>query len=345
MNHQDVVSVLWISPSEFISSCEFVWERVDRGTAPIHQMGAMFCFPSSPYRAGKSMFGKGYQRIFTYSVESFRNGPENHLTPSETQFQFLRHVLRPLPVNFFRFIELDEIPVDFSPLLYSFLTTTMASQEGRPIDLRGNVLELRLHSSLNKEQLGVICGQCTHPSVRISFSKFHDSLSADALNEVLHTCQGIRHINFPDKLLEFQGSLFVQALRLISLTLRIPNFRSVSQDVLECICSHKSLETLDVNLSQGDVAKATSVLRHVLNDRPRRLEELFIRFRAFTCGQVRHAPDFFARQADERILNMPLPPLLSLVSVSSAEEDHDTPLGCFHHTDDNDELVSPKRGS
>jgi hypothetical protein len=342
MNHREIVNVLWISPNEFISSREFVWERADRAIAPMHQMGVMFCFPSSPYRGRKSMFGKGYQRIFTYSVDAFREDPENHLTPSETQFRFLRHMLRPLPVNFFHSIELDKVPVDFPPRLYSDLLSTLASPGGRPIDLGGKVLlELRLHSSLNREQLDVLCAQCTHPSVRLSFSKFHDDLSADSLNEVLHTCQGIRHIDFPDKLLEFQGSLFVQALRLTSLTLQVPNFRSVSQIVLERICSHKSLETLSVNFSQADVVIATSVLRHVLNGCPRRLQELFIRFRAFTWGQIRHAPDYFARQADERILNMPLPPLLSLVSVSSAEEDHDTPIAHMRNTRHWDVFITP----
>jgi hypothetical protein len=341
MNHPYVISVLWISPSEFISSCEFVWERADREKAPMRQIGAMFCFPSSPFGARKSVDGNSYQRIFTYSVDSFRNGPENHLAPSATQFQFIRHLLRPLPVNFFRFIELDKVPDDFSPRLYSALLTSVTSQERRPIGLSSHVLELRLSSSLNREQLGVICDLFSHLCLRLSFSKFHDDLSADALNEVLHTCQGIRHIDFPDKLLEFQGPLFVQALRLTSLTLKVPSFRSVSQDVLERICSHKSLEKLRVNLSQRDVNIATSVLRHVLNGRPKRLQELFIRFRTYTCAQVRHAPDDFARKAHERMLNMPLPPLLSLVSVSSAEDGRDTPIAHMRNTRHWDVFITP----
>jgi hypothetical protein len=298
-----------------VSSCEFVWERADRETAPMRQIGALFCFPRSPFGARKSDDGNSYQRIYTYSLDSFRNGPENHLTPSATQFQFLRHMLRPLPVNFFRFIELNKIPDDFSPHLYSALLTSVTSQERRPTGVSGHVLELRLHSSLNREQLGVIRDQFSHLCLRLSFSKFHEDLDADALNEVLRSSQGIRHFDFPVRLLDFQGSLFVQALRLISLTLKVPNNESVSQVVLESICSHKSLQSLHVNISQESIL-GYSILRQIICSQPPQLQELSVRFRA-SLGQLRHALDRLTEGAVESGCLVTLHPPCSVSSVSA----------------------------
>jgi hypothetical protein len=346
MQHPEILNVLWISLTEFISPCSLRLEGADvRNSAQLCEMAVCFHCPNLQWGSPKSMGDSSYQTIYTYSLNAFHEDAAAHL-PSDTHFQFLRRLVRRLPVNYFCSVGLKQVNNAFTPRMYEGFLSAVASPSYRPFDsaLSEKLVQVGLEGPINREQLEVVCAFRFHPCVRLCFQDFHQDVTPAVLHNVLATCRHVRHIVVPTCLMGFESPLFVSHIPVRSVQLFFGDEHSAwPQAVHDGIGSHCFLETLFVSLDPCHAKIAAGVLAQVLKGNPPSLRAVSIRFRAF--GDDNDILPLFNLAASKRdwMPQSPAVPSLSFVSVFCASDQYRTRhrIAYMKNTRNWDMLITP----
>jgi hypothetical protein len=242
--------VLWLSPTEFISSLDII--RTDGERTKMWHYSLRFV-PS-----GTASDRLWPRRMHAYSTSLFTTDCWDDIPAPSIHLHFLQQIIAPLPVNFWAEIELDEGKTYFSPQLCTlFLSTipktsvlssafTTAEATWTSDANRSTVYSkptLWLIMKIDKDKMEAIASHELNPHVRLAFGKFRvpppapvrginilpwekidkDTLPMHLLNELLLESKHIRHFCIPLDLVAFESDDSV------SFAMN-PNFESLSMD-------------------------------------------------------------------------------------------------------------------
>jgi hypothetical protein len=244
------VEVLWLSPTEFISSLDII--RTDGEYTNMWHYSLRFVPPDT---ASDRLWPR---RMHAYSTSLFTTDCWDAIPAPSIHLHFLRHIIKPLPVNFWVEIELDEGKTYLSPQLCTlFLSVipktsvpssefttaepTLGSDANRSTVYSKTTLWLVM--KIDKDKMEAIASQELNPHVRLAFGKFRvppptpvrginilpwekidkDTLPMHLLNELLRESKHIRHFCIPLDLVAFESNDSV------SFAMN-PNFESLSMD-------------------------------------------------------------------------------------------------------------------
>jgi hypothetical protein len=254
------VSLLWLSPSVFISTMEMSWTSPKRGNNT----------PLWLYTITLEMrHGKGTCSFHIYCIEYFQKYKRNKPSSPRLPLTLFRQVMLPLPVDFFTSIEFTpRAAIDCGSFFSQFLSCILPFAENAPPPHEAKnyqeYTELRFAGKLTSFQLEASLDHRYHPYVRLAFDDFDEtSLDPVAFNYMLRHASGhFRHLKTPKFLIKFLPSeyhdeSFTANPRLETLTIdwtNIPglshqhdhNDTSVSRDLLKGINSNPNFQRLNL---------------------------------------------------------------------------------------------------
>jgi hypothetical protein len=201
------ITVLWLSPTVFISShmfaCSFDAQFSSLCTVsliirPIAELGEID--ETFVYELKKSVI-----EIHVYSIDpSMRCNPK--ISCPHLPFLFLKHLLHPLPVDYFSAVEYTQLVNPLESTSYPvFLWSIFRSKTPPPLQPLNfqDYTEIRLKSEISYDQLLGIVAHRFNPYTRLVLCQFdEDTVGASELNRVLRfRCHNTPHLQLPNLLL------------------------------------------------------------------------------------------------------------------------------------------------
>jgi hypothetical protein len=188
------VNILWISQQEFVSPIEIL-AAMDREYRDLWN----FSIRIVENTHNKSI---AYTNLWVYSLATFEafERPLQTTTP----LHFLHHLLRTLPIDFFRCVEVvcslpTIAPEQYSQLLAILPADSVPSNHNRD----GTLTQFHLSGIYNSDQVQSIISHRYSPYVEVWFNKYEKypqvnmSISAVELNAALRELKHVYHIGAP----------------------------------------------------------------------------------------------------------------------------------------------------
>jgi hypothetical protein len=205
------VSLIWLSPSAFISTIKMSWTGPKTGKhTPIWLYTITFKMRQQCQTPSTCSF-------HIYYIESFRKYKRrNTLSWPYLPLALFHQILPPLPADFFTSIEIAEgANIGCGCCFYSHaLSAVMPAADAAlpPLNAKNyqEYTEVRFASKINNLELEAILDHPFHPYVRVAFDQFDEtSLDLEDFNYLLrHASDHIRHLKAPKFLIKFRPSLF-----------------------------------------------------------------------------------------------------------------------------------------
>jgi hypothetical protein len=262
------VSLIWLSPSAFISTVKMSWAGPKTGKhTPIWLYTIAFKMRQQCQTPSTCSF-------HIYYVESFRKYKRrNTLSSPYLPLALFHQILPPLPADFFTSIEIAEgANIGCGCCFYSHaLSAVMPAADAAlpPLNAKNyqEYTEVRFASKIDNFELEAILDHPFHPYVRVAFDQFDEtSLDPEDFNYLLrHASDHIRHLKAPKFLIKFRPSLFGDESfsanpRLETLTIDWTNLRgslvhshrdylnntNVSPDLLKGIAQNPNFQRLNL---------------------------------------------------------------------------------------------------
>jgi hypothetical protein len=203
--NQDI-TVLWLSPTVFISSHMFTGsfsahcegrcsvELIIRPVVGLGEIDETFVYELE----------KRIIKIQVYSIDPSRRFKPK-MSPPHLPFLFLKHLLHPLPVDYFTAIKVIQVDRPLEATSYPlFLWALFQPETPAPVKAKNfqDFTEIRLESPISYEQLLCIMEHRFNPYTRLVFSDFDDAtVGAEKLNDVLRNrCLYTPNLELPDLL-------------------------------------------------------------------------------------------------------------------------------------------------
>jgi hypothetical protein len=201
---QHDVSLIWLSPTVFISNAEISW------TSPKNGHRNLLWMYSVKMEMRPAYGSQGVRSIYIYCLEYFHKYKRNKPPPPLLPLTFFRHMFSSLPVDFFTSITFTEGSPAFSPSFYSaFLASVLpTSEEARPPVKTKNYqefTEIRFPDKMTFPTLKAILRHPFHPYVRLVFDQLDEtSLDAERVNSMLrYNSNHLRHLKIPKFLVKY----------------------------------------------------------------------------------------------------------------------------------------------
>jgi hypothetical protein len=201
---QHDVSLMWLSPTVFISNAEISW------TSPKNGHRNLLWIYTVTLEMRPASGSQGIRSIYIYCLEYFHKRKRNKPPPPLLPLSFFRHMVSRLPVDFFAAIAFTEGTPMFSPSFYStFLASVLpTAEEARPPVKTKNYqdyTEIRFPDKMTSPTLKMILEHPFHPYVRLVFDQLDDtSLDIDRVNLMLRNSSNhLRHLKVPTFLVKY----------------------------------------------------------------------------------------------------------------------------------------------
>jgi hypothetical protein len=269
---QHDVSLMWLSPTVFISNAEISWTSPKNGHRNLLWMYTMAIEMRPAYGS------QGIRSIYIYCLEYFHKYKRNKPPPPLLPLTFFRHMFSSLPVDFFTSIAFTEGSPMFSPSFYSaFLASVLpTSEEARPPAKTKNYqefTEIRFPDKMTFPTLKAILRHPFHPYVRLVFDQLEEtSLDAERVNSMLrYNSNHLRHLKVPKFLVKyipdiddddfesFSANPHLETLTMDWATPPRPrdlgnappnwNFTGISPDILDGITSNPNFQRLNLRFA------------------------------------------------------------------------------------------------
>jgi hypothetical protein len=223
------VSLIWLTPSIFISTIRMSWTSAKTGkNAPLWMYTITL----------EMRHGRGTCSFHIYCIEYFQKYKRSKPSSPRLPLTFFRQVLQPLPVDFFASIEFTrQAAIDCECFYSQFLSCILPCAEDvcppREVKNYQEYTEVRFADKINDLELNVILNHQFHPYVRLAFGNFDEtSLDPVVFNFMLrHASSHVRHLKVPKSLIQFLpseygGESFTANPRLETLTIDWTNLQS-----------------------------------------------------------------------------------------------------------------------
>jgi hypothetical protein len=204
------VSLIWLSPTVFISNAEISW------TSPVEKRRTLLWLYTVTLEMRPAYGSHGIHSIYIYCLEYFRKSKRNKPPPPPLlPLSFFRQMVSRLPVDFFTSITFLEGPPEFSPSFYSaFLASVLPTTEDacppiKPMNYQ-EYTEVRFPGKMTFSMLRATLQHSFHPYVRLvlgqlGFDRLEGtSIDAKRVNLMLrHDSPDLRHLKIPKFLVKF----------------------------------------------------------------------------------------------------------------------------------------------
>jgi hypothetical protein len=202
---QQDVSLIWLSPTVFISNAEISW------TSPKDKRRYLLWLYTVTAEMRPAYESQGVHSFYIYCLEYFHKSKRNKPPPPPLlPLSFFRHMVSRLPVDFFTAITFTEGSPTFSPSFYSaFLASVLPTTEDAcpPIKTTNyqEYTEIRFSDTMTYPTLKAILQHSFHPYVRLVLDQLEDtSLDAERVNWMLrYVSPHLRHLKIPKFLVKF----------------------------------------------------------------------------------------------------------------------------------------------
>jgi hypothetical protein len=256
--------VLWLSSTEFISNVEFCLSG-----AHLWHYHVWLC------RSDRRR--PGY--LYASSSSLFTDNSGHDVPIPNIHLHFLRHIVSPLPVNFWRKIELTEGKGYFSAQLCSLFLrlirpNSILSQDIARSSQGLSKTTLCLTMKIDKDKMEAIAGHEFNRHVELEFGKFREAppdlppgvgivpwekmdketLPMSLLNRLLYESIYLRHFCIPLSLVEFEctdAASFAASPNFESLTIKGAYNGDISLQLLNGIALNPSIKELYIDFRCG----------------------------------------------------------------------------------------------
>jgi hypothetical protein len=277
-------SLIWLSPSIFISTIQMSWASAKTGKyTPLWMY-------SITLEARSRIEGTGSFHI--YCIEYFQKYKRNKPSSPRLPLMFFRQMLPRLSVDCFTTIEFTrQAAIDCEGFFSQFLSCVLPSAKDvhPPYKAKNHqeYTEVRFAGKINALELEAILNHRFHPYVRLAFDHSDDtSLDPKTFNYLLrHASDHVRHLKIPKFLIKFLPSehddeSFTANPRLETLTIDWTNiqgslvssrrdFRSitdVSPDLLQGIKRNPNFQRLNLRFDAPIYRIQGTMIHYFIND-------------------------------------------------------------------------------